>query len=774
MSTGRFSRSAAIAHCLIALALLSAQRAPSSAQSCPTPGTVEVCQPPSTIHTRYVDCSKGSGGDGMSWTTAWGTLRLAGQNVPNQTKVLVKGPICKVGNDARIQGNDIVFEAQEAITIEKSGQNNNDVFRIAAPSSRIMIDGYCGAKKFTVVGSPARFNEGIQILREPSTSGTVSDITIRYVDIINGTNKSGMIVRSPGSRICFVDTIVGGAGTDPNETNEDIGNGYLVQVSSTMGTLTDLRFVRTTAGGNTFDGFAIDHSPATGVQNPFWDKSAAQLNLGDGFDVAGGTATLLNVTAIANGRDEEDQPADDQGRGIGFSTSGWIENAHILDNRLVGIRAGAGSATIIGVTLVNNDLNRDSPIPAQREQIQGAATLTVYNTIAAADAGVSVRILGGSATCGYNLFNKSFAGCTGAGNISAAPQFTNTTNLIIGERKFLTAASRGTDEGIDPRTPFGSAVQVAGHEDHDGRCRPRDGNDDGNVKHDIGAFESGPACPSPGTPTPTRTRTPIPPPTSTRTATGTRTRTPTITRTPTRTRTSTRTPTPCGTFCLGDCNCDGTVTVGEVITAVNIGLGVTHISACMSADANSDGRVVINEVIGAVGNGLNGCPAGLMALGGSQDAADAKGAPRAEDAVTSRLEVGSSAGTPGTIVHVPLTLTDGAEEVGGVNLDVRFPAVVLDGASCLLDSRLAPTHELGVAELGENRLRLFVLNPKEFPAPTLGRGVIVRCAVRLSDIAPEGFHHVDVSRFNASDTVGNPLLTEVGGGVLEVVGDARR
>lgn len=69
--------------------------------------------------------------------------------------------------------------------------------------------------------------------------------------------------------------------------------------------------------------------------------------------------------------------------------------------------------------------------------------------------------------------------------------------------------------------------------------------------------------------------------------------------------------TPAGELCscVGDCNCDGAVTVDEVITMVSIALGVLDEIACLMGDANRDGVITVDEIITAVNNALDGCPA---------------------------------------------------------------------------------------------------------------------------------------------------------------------
>jgi hypothetical protein len=58
---------------------------------------------------------------------------------------------------------------------------------------------------------------------------------------------------------------------------------------------------------------------------------------------------------------------------------------------------------------------------------------------------------------------------------------------------------------------------------------------------------------------------------------------------------------------VGDCNDDGTVTVDEILTMVNIALGNTPVTSCRAGDANMDGQITIDEILTAVNNALNGC-----------------------------------------------------------------------------------------------------------------------------------------------------------------------
>ncbi|MGD9764126.1 MAG: hypothetical protein AB7V27_10465 [Candidatus Binatia bacterium] len=71
--------------------------------------------------------------------------------------------------------------------------------------------------------------------------------------------------------------------------------------------------------------------------------------------------------------------------------------------------------------------------------------------------------------------------------------------------------------------------------------------------------------------------------------------------------TATATPNPTLAACAGNCNADAIVSVNELVTGVNIALGVSGVSACRTMDQNGNERVEVNELIAAVSNALLGC-----------------------------------------------------------------------------------------------------------------------------------------------------------------------
>lgn len=60
--------------------------------------------------------------------------------------------------------------------------------------------------------------------------------------------------------------------------------------------------------------------------------------------------------------------------------------------------------------------------------------------------------------------------------------------------------------------------------------------------------------------------------------------------------------------CGGDCDAGGSVTVDEILLAVQVALGTSAPDACSAADADGDGSVTVDEILAAVGNALEGCP----------------------------------------------------------------------------------------------------------------------------------------------------------------------
>lgn len=62
-----------------------------------------------------------------------------------------------------------------------------------------------------------------------------------------------------------------------------------------------------------------------------------------------------------------------------------------------------------------------------------------------------------------------------------------------------------------------------------------------------------------------------------------------------------------GQACVADCNHDQSVTIDDLITAVNIAFNPALLANCPSTDVSGDKEVAIDEIIMAVNAALNGC-----------------------------------------------------------------------------------------------------------------------------------------------------------------------
>lgn len=61
-------------------------------------------------------------------------------------------------------------------------------------------------------------------------------------------------------------------------------------------------------------------------------------------------------------------------------------------------------------------------------------------------------------------------------------------------------------------------------------------------------------------------------------------------------------------ICEGDCANDGSVTVDEVVTGVNLALGTAPLSQCNPFDRDGSGGVTVDELVAGINNALSGCP----------------------------------------------------------------------------------------------------------------------------------------------------------------------
>jgi hypothetical protein len=62
-----------------------------------------------------------------------------------------------------------------------------------------------------------------------------------------------------------------------------------------------------------------------------------------------------------------------------------------------------------------------------------------------------------------------------------------------------------------------------------------------------------------------------------------------------------------GAACIGDCDVDDVVRIGELVVGVAMALGRQDFAACPAADADGDGAIHVSEIVAAVVAALGGC-----------------------------------------------------------------------------------------------------------------------------------------------------------------------
>jgi hypothetical protein len=215
------------------------------------------------------------------------------------------------------------------------------------------------------------------------------------------------------------------------------------------------------------------------------------------------------------------------------------------------------------------------------------------------------------------------------------------------------------------------------------------------------------------------------------------------------------------------------VTVDEVLKAVNIALGAAQVSTCPLADANGDGVVTVNEIVLAVNNALYNCGSG--GTGGAAGGGCSVGLPV--------LAVGSTLGSPGTTVTVPVSMSNSGNAAAAVQLDVLFNTSVLSlpnpSAACAKpqvintdtgqledDPRLAQ-HALRTAQPAAGRLRLLVVDLNG-ASDLLTDGALATCTFRVGTSAAAGSYSLSPANVAASDAAGNALSTSGTAGAIVV------
>jgi CSLREA domain-containing protein len=532
-------------------------------------------------------------GDGVCETAPGNgvcTLRAAIQETnadPGANTIILQAGVTylltRVGVDDTALNGDL--DITHAVSIVGAGANSTIIDgngSVTGEGALQIISSSVNISGVTIQHGISQFGGGIH--NGGALTLSSSTITSNTANGHHGEVSYGGGIHNDGTLTLTNDTISGNSGT----SSIAFGGGV-----SNFGTMT---VADSTISGNTSSG------PGGGVSN-FGTMTVAGSTIsgntgaGGGIDNAGGPATLTNSTVSGN-----------TGGGIHNGGVGAgpliIINSTISHNESTGSGGGiyntSGTTSLFNVTIANNHADSDTNGSGVGGGVanETMGTFNFVNSIIALNYEVQLPgpylvngdCAGTITSHGHNIVNGYNPDhCTINGGFTQADPLLGALQDNGGPTQ--THALLTGSPAIDAGDPSGCADNLGAilTADQRGYLRPVDGDNNGSVLCDIGAFEYGSAGSPTSTPTPTRTPTPMP--------SNTPPGLPTATGTPPATSAPTNTPTvPLATGtpqkALGDVNDDGSVNAIDAALILQYGAGlVTTLPNAPSADVNHSGTV---------------------------------------------------------------------------------------------------------------------------------------------------------------------------------------
>ena len=219
--------------------------------------------------------------------------------------------------------------------------------------------------------------------------------------------------------------------------------------------------------------------------------------------------------------------------------------------------------------------------------------------------------------------------------------------------------------------------------------------------------------------------------------------------------------------CVGDCDCDGTVTVAELVSGAGIALMGSSVNGCLAMDYNVSDDVTINELIQGVSNLLNNCPGAGTGAGGAASFTS----------IPMELALGNSSGCLGQQgVAVAVALTDGMAVSAGGQLDILYDTAALTFSHCsntglagMEDHEvLTAVPETPPAPAGKTRLRVVIKPMDAGPIASFENGLLAWCYFDVRSDAPVGDSHLLTERVFGSDADGTEMPTTATSGKIAI------
>ena len=223
-------------------------------------------------------------------------------------------------------------------------------------------------------------------------------------------------------------------------------------------------------------------------------------------------------------------------------------------------------------------------------------------------------------------------------------------------------------------------------------------------------------------------------------------------------------------FLAGDCNGDGTVSIAEVQSAVNMYLEIIPVENCV--DVNGNGKVSIGEVQKVINNHLDVNLASDYTYVDPDSNLNKKRiishfVNARSDSGMPLLDVGYSIGEPGKTVTVPVSLQNtSGYDISAISCDISYDTSILENATVAIGPAGSSAGKSVTSnEISAGVLRIGVLSASN--GNVIGDGVVLYLTFSVKVGASLGQTPLENSP-EASDPSGNDVSIEGSNGAIRI------